>query len=143
MAGGRKHPAIVSSNFMVIEKKNDKSNRYWLQCNHCPDDSNRLQNRDNKHIKHLADPKQCPNAPAEVRKQALIYLAGKNASDAIFVSASHTTTPADMGNDEMSTVEATTALVPVKKRKSRTLAGMVDYPLSEVQKARADVKLFR
>jgi hypothetical protein len=48
-----------------------------------------------------------------------------------------------MGNDAMSTVDATTALVPVKKRKSGTLAGMVDYPLSEVQKARADVKLIK
>jgi hypothetical protein len=104
------------------------------KCNHCPNDSNRLQNRDNKHVKCLADPKQCPNAPAEVRKQALIYLAGKNASDTIFVSASHTMTPAEMGNDAMSTVDATTALVPVKKRKLGTLAGMVDYPLSEVRK---------
>jgi hypothetical protein len=32
--GGRKYPPIVSSNFTIIEKKNDKSNRYWLQCNH-------------------------------------------------------------------------------------------------------------
>jgi hypothetical protein len=33
MAGGRKHPAIVSSNFTVIEKKNDKSNHYCTGCN--------------------------------------------------------------------------------------------------------------
>ncbi|KAF8234705.1 hypothetical protein L208DRAFT_1393541 [Tricholoma matsutake] len=42
-----------------------------------------------------------------------------------------------MGSDAMSTVDVTAALVPVKKWKSGTLAGMVDYPLSEVQKAQA------
>jgi hypothetical protein len=84
MAGGKNCPTIATSNFTYLEKKDDKSNRYWLECKHCPTGSDRLQNHDNKHIKHLADPKQCPNAPADVRKQALIYLVGKNAGDSIF-----------------------------------------------------------
>ncbi|KAF8225744.1 hypothetical protein L208DRAFT_1408030 [Tricholoma matsutake] len=33
------------------------------------------------------------------------------------------------------------SLVPIKKQKSGALAGMGDYPLSEVQKARADLSL--
>jgi hypothetical protein len=46
-----------------------------------------------------------------------------------------------MGSNATSTVDATTALVPVKKRKVGALSGMVDYSLSEAQKARADIKL--
>jgi hypothetical protein len=48
-----------------------------------------------------------------------------------------------MGSNATLTVEATTALVPVKKRKVGTLSGpgMVDYSLSEAQQARADIKL--
>ena len=53
-------------------------------------DSEHLQNQwDNKHIKHLANAKQCLNAPSEVQKQVLIYLAGKNAGDTLGQKISH------------------------------------------------------
>ncbi|KAF8521268.1 hypothetical protein BU17DRAFT_88215 [Hysterangium stoloniferum] len=112
---GRKQPTIVTDTFTVLEKKKDKSGDH-------------IQNRDNNHIKHLADPKKCPNASSDIRKQALTFLAGKNAAESLIMTAG-------------STSDAT--FVPIKKRRSGTLAGMVDYPLLEEQQKRANMKLFR
>jgi len=35
MSGGRTFPAVVTENFTVSKKRNDKTNRYELKCNHC------------------------------------------------------------------------------------------------------------
>jgi hypothetical protein len=35
MSGGRTFPAIVTENFTISKKRNDKTNRYELECNHC------------------------------------------------------------------------------------------------------------
>lgn len=70
--GGRPTAPIIRDNFTVLEKVDNKSNRYWYKCNHCDDNGAgaQIQGRDNKHVKHLTDPKKCPNAPPDVRKLA-------------------------------------------------------------------------
>jgi hypothetical protein len=93
-------------------------------------------NHDNKPIKHLADAKLCPNAPPDVRKQALMYLAGKKAGGALVMEfttsePSNGVTPAERSTDVMSTGDGSTQIVAVKKWKTGTLSGMVDYLLSE------------
>ena len=105
-------------------------------------------NRDNKPIKHLADPKLCASAPPDVRKQTLMYLAGKKAGGALVMEfttsgPSNGATPAERSTDAMSTGDGSTQIVAVEKRETGKLSGMVDYPLSEEQKKRADVKLLR
>jgi hypothetical protein len=148
MAGGAKHPAILTDNFTNFKKLDNQTNRYEVECCYCPNGTPPIINRDNKPIKHLADPKLCRNAPPDVRKQALMYLAGKKAGGALVMEfttsePSNGVTPAIKGADAMSTGDGSTQIVAVKKRKTGTLSGMVDYPLSEEQKKRADVKLLR
>jgi hypothetical protein len=48
------------------------------------------------------------------------------------------------GPDETSaSATPATSQVPKKRQKRETLAGMIDFPLTDHQKQRADVKLFR
>lgn len=76
-----------------------------------------------------------------------MFLAGKKAGGALIIQTTTSepmngSTPAIMGIDAMSTGDSSSQVVAVKKQKATgTLAGMVDYPLMEVQKKRADVKL--
>ena len=75
MAQGAKHPAILTNNFTNSWKLPNQTNHYAVDCRYCPDGTPLMINRDNKPIKHLADPKLCPNAPPDVRNQALMFLA--------------------------------------------------------------------
>jgi len=149
MSGGRTFPAIVTENFTIDKKRNDKTNRYELKCNHC---SKIIINRDNNHIKHLSDARKCPGVPPENRQRAMIFLAGKNINNNIVMSAPATQTDLVPDNnraeDQNGVPGSMSAAVPTqvipKKRKTReTLAGLVDFPLTDHQKQRTDVKLFR
>jgi hypothetical protein len=131
--GGRPAAPIIRANFTVLDKVDNKSNCYWYKCNHCNND-NRIQGRDNNHVKHLTDPKACPNAPAEIRKEARIFLAGKGIRDAGTIELATSSIPENDGS---------TSLVVTKKWKTMTLDGFVDHPLTPAQQVQANVKLFR
>ena len=143
--GGRPPPSIVSANLRKLSKVSNKSNRHWWKCNHCPDGSagSRIEGRDNNHIKHLTDVKKCPNAPAHVRKEARIFLAGKGVKDAF--SDPITGVLSFSGNTSASGADQPISddLVAVNGKRKRTIDGFLDYSLTEVQQARANVKLFR
>ena len=68
-----------------------------------------------------------------------MFLAGKKAGGALIIQTTTSepmngATPAVMGIDGMST-DSSSQVIAVKKRKvTGTLAGMVDYPLTEAQK---------
>jgi hypothetical protein len=98
MAGGAKHPAILTDNFTNFKKLDNQTNRYEVECCYCPNGTPPIINRDNKPIKHLADPKLCRNAPPDVRKQALMYLAGKKAGGALVMEFT-TSEPSNRGID--------------------------------------------
>jgi len=141
MSGGRTFPAIVTDNFTVSKKRDDKTNRYELKCNHC---STVIINRDNNHIKHISDAKKCSSVPPENRQHALIFLAGKNVNNDIVMSvpAAHMEDPDNNGPEHQNGASASAA-VPKKQKARETLAGLVDFPLTDHQKQRTDVKLFR
>jgi hypothetical protein len=108
------------------------------KCNYCPEDSPgaKIEGRDNKHVKHLTDPRKCPNAPDNVCKDARVFLAGKGDKGDIVVVTSGDLDPLDRQESS----DAQNVRI-VKKRKG--LEGVVDYALTPAQKQRADVKLFR
>jgi len=143
-ARGRPAAPIIQANFTVIEKVDNKSHRYWYKCNHCADGTggSRIQGRDNNHVKHLTDPKKCPNAPEDVRKEARIFLAGKGGQHAFFGISSAAGTSVDTAISLDSSPPTNSVVVAAKKRKS-TLDGFVDYPLTPTQQSRANIKLFR
>jgi hypothetical protein len=77
-----------------------------------------------------------------------MYLAEKKAGGALVMEfmtsdPSNGVTPAKRSTDVMSTGDGSTQIVTVKKWKTGTLSGMVDYPLLEEQKKQADVKLLQ
>jgi len=71
MAPGRPVEKIIDENFTRLEKKDDKSNRWFWKCNHCTD-APPIEGRDGNLQGHLIDPLavKCPNAPQDVRQQA-------------------------------------------------------------------------
>jgi hypothetical protein len=116
MTQGAKHPAILIDNFTNFRKLPNQTNRYEVECRYCPDGTPPMINRDNKPIKHLANPKLCPNAPPNVRNQALMFLAGKKAGGALIMEAMTSepmngASPAVMGIDTMSTDDSSTQVV--------------------------------
>jgi hypothetical protein len=137
MPGGRPPPSIVTANFTQLEKVDNKSNRHWWKCNHCADGGAgaHIQGRDNNHIKHLTDTKKCPNCPPGIRKDARISLAGKGVKDTFLDPI--TAVPSCSGD------ESSSVMMAVKRKRPDTLNGFVDYPLTEAQQARANIKLFR
>ena len=140
MSGGRTFPAIVTENFTVSKKRTDKSNRYGLKCNHC---SAIIINCDNNHIKHISDARKCPSVPAENRQRAMIFLTGKNINNDIVMSIPAAQMDNDDTNGAARTSAVTVQVIPKKQKIRETLAGLVDFPLTDHQKQRANVKLFR
>ncbi|KAK0440901.1 uncharacterized protein EV420DRAFT_1222791, partial [Desarmillaria tabescens] len=113
----------------------------------------KMEGRDNAHIIHFTDPKKCPNAPAHVRRDARIYLSAKGGNHAItFITEDGGPSAEDTGRDDdsgsitasASGITATSNVIAVKRRKSGTLEEYgLDHGLTDTQKQRADVKLFR
>lgn len=142
---GRPPAHIITANFTTLEKVNNKSGRYWYKCNYCDDGPGaRIQGHDNRHIIHLTKTSECPNCPANVRQEAHIFLISKGNGDASInvIDAAPPAPPAPLSS-ALGITQAPGVVTVVKKRKSSTLAGFVDYPMVDGQKARANLKLFR
>ncbi|KAF6759096.1 ribonuclease H-like domain-containing protein [Ephemerocybe angulata] len=131
-SGGRPQAQIVQDNFKLIEKLNNKTNRWKVECIHC---EKQMVNRENKHIKHLTNTSNCPNVPAEVKKAALIFLASKNPETGI-----EFTIPDTIDGPSEATSAVSDGQVS-KKRKGMqgTLGGYVDHSLSETAAAHASL----
>ena len=129
-SGGHPAAAVITRNFTCLETVANKSGCYYWKCNHCPDGTPgaHIKEHDNKHVKHLTDPRKCPNASKSVRKETHIFLAGKGDGGDIAEMAP---------NQEQQESSDAQAVMVVKKRKG--LEGIVDYALTPAP----DVKLFQ
>lgn len=145
-AGGCPASSIIQANFTMLEKVSNKSHQYWYKCNHCLDGStgSGTQGQDNNHVKHLTDPKKCPNAPADVQKEVRILLAGKGGNNAFFDLAAVLGTSAESAIplDSMSPKVGSSSVVSIKKRKRNSLEGFFHYALTPAQQNQANIKLF-
>lgn len=70
--GKRGLDPFYKAHFIILEKQNNKSNKYWVECRYCP--GSRLNHRDNRLLEHISEADQCPNASNDVRMQALRML---------------------------------------------------------------------
>ena len=140
MSGGRTFSAIVTENFTVSKERTDKSNHYELKCNHC---SAIIINHDNNHIKHISDARMCPSVPAKNQQCAMIFLAGKNINNNIIMSIPAAQMDNDDTNGAAKTSIMTVQVIPIKQKIRETLAGLVDFPLTDHQKQCVNVKLFQ
>ncbi|KAG0696472.1 hypothetical protein DFH29DRAFT_1025548 [Suillus ampliporus] len=132
---GRPVPSFIANNFNRGEKVDNKSGRYYWSCKHCPD-APHIQGRDNQLPNHLIQ--KCKTCPAEIRKQAHMFVMGKaGGENAVEFINSDTinASPTPQGSSE------TVALG--KRKKKSTLMGFVDYPLTQEQHSRVNVKLLR
>jgi hypothetical protein len=145
---GRPPNKILTSNFQRLEKKDNQSNRYIWECNHCPSGATgaRIEGRDNRPFLHLIDPIACPNAPSEVRHEARLLLMDKGLlqtdSGPIL---SPLPSSASSHNSESSLDAASDAgcVMPIKKRKGGKLDQYIIPVLTREQEAEANVKFFR
>ncbi|KAK7045152.1 hypothetical protein R3P38DRAFT_3433925 [Favolaschia claudopus] len=136
MSGGRPPEKLLAENFTRLDKAAEKSNRYFWKCDHCDTPAGaRIEGRDQRPIKHLT---VCTKVTDEIRKAAHLHLVAKGN---VPLQPSSSLLP------EMTTsgaAAASTSAEPRKKRKGAgTLEGYVDYAMTPVQKADADLKFFR
>ncbi|KAH7905945.1 hypothetical protein BJ138DRAFT_975070, partial [Hygrophoropsis aurantiaca] len=131
---GRPPAKIITDHFKQLEKVDNKSNRWLYECNYCgPNGAGaRIEGRDNKHVKHLLDTKNCPNVPQSVRNAARTYLAAKTSDVLLPETISDTVSVADA-----------VVTAPKRSKGSGGLLGFVDVALTPTQQDRANVKLFR
>ncbi|KAJ6470533.1 hypothetical protein C8R45DRAFT_1015958 [Mycena sanguinolenta] len=139
---GRPAPSLYTNNFTRLDKKDNRSNRYEWKCIHCGDNPNstgaRIEGRDNNLPNHLSDTRKCPNAPLDVRNEALRFMVDKKRT-----SAPVAPTTSSGGMPQVATVidvDATEGSVaselPRKKRRTiqGTLSSFVDQAMTETQK---------
>ncbi|KAF8122147.1 hypothetical protein EV363DRAFT_1148590, partial [Boletus edulis] len=117
-------------------------------CKYCGPDGpgTRIENRDNKPLKHLIDPIKCPLAPQSARNAARTYLASKASEplpDPIGGSMASVPETVSLEDDPDATNVVVQHPSKVLKRPSGTLLGYVDPALTAGQQERANVKLFR
>ncbi|KAK7039668.1 DUF659 domain-containing protein [Favolaschia claudopus] len=125
MTGGRPPEKLLAENFTRLDKAAEKSNRYFWKCDHCDTPAGaRIEGRDQRPIKHLT---VCTSVPDEIRKAAHLHLVAKGN---VPLQLSSSLLP------EMTTSGAA-------RKGAGTLEGYVDYAMTPVQKADADLKFFR
>lgn len=146
--GHRPMAAILTANFTKVRQLNNKSQRWILSCNHCPQaPPTEIENRDNRCLIHLSTPQACPQAPEQVRRDARLALMGKGVPMGVEGPVLRDSASSTASNDAVSTSTAAAAVVQTtsKKRKvQNTLYGYVDtQPMNAEQQQIAHVKLFR
>ncbi|KAF8431170.1 hypothetical protein L210DRAFT_3651231 [Boletus edulis BED1] len=145
---GRPPAKIITDHFKQLDKLENKSNRWYYACKYCGPDGpgTRIENRDNKPLKHLIDPIKCPLAPQSARNAARTYLASKASEllpDPIGGSMASVPETVSLEDDPDATNVVVQHPSKVLKRPSGTLLGYVDPALTAGQQERANVKLFR
>lgn len=138
MVGGHPPAAYITDNFDRIDKKDNKSNRYYFQCKHCGLQSEKIENRDNLLALHLIDVKKCSKAPNDARAQARTFLLGKGVE-----TGPPILTPGDVDDAANSTAKSQPGIVVAKKRKLGPLDGFVDQAMTDEQIEQANLKLLR
>ncbi|KAJ7735343.1 hypothetical protein B0H16DRAFT_1765265 [Mycena metata] len=153
---GCKQSSFTTNHFEKGALKPGRSNRRYWKCKYCGDDENnpgaKLEGSDNVLPNHIADSRQCPNAPGTARNEALRFIeAKKSTSDA--TSDKNQDEPdsvidvdAEAGPSTASSSKAgaSGAVVVSRKRKFQgSLDSFVDTAMSTAQKNSADRKLLR
>ncbi|KAJ7656016.1 hypothetical protein DFH06DRAFT_992033, partial [Mycena polygramma] len=145
MSTGRKPAAFNTNHFTQVGKKQDRSQRWLWKCKHCGDEPDSkgasLEGRDNLLPRHIADSRECPNAPSTARQEALRFMADKKKTDEPTTSQGK-----EGGNSviDVDALDATGAGVTVsRKRKAGTLDNYVDHTMTTAQKNAADRKFLR
>jgi len=145
---GRERPPakILTDHFTQIEKVGNQSNRWYYQCNYCGPDGkgSRIENWDNKALKHLLVNQDCPNCPQSVHnivrthldsKSVNVFLAEPITASGEAKNESTTGKPRTGGGSSSGSVKAV--------KRPRTLMGFADTTLTTTQQDRANFKLFR
>ncbi|EMD30600.1 hypothetical protein CERSUDRAFT_127775 [Gelatoporia subvermispora B] len=71
--GGRQLDAFVEKHFNKDGPRNEKTKRYMMLCKYCTDPKP-IEHRDRRCILHVSKFEHCPNAPQDVRIEALSLL---------------------------------------------------------------------
>lgn len=119
--GKRGLDPFYKAHFTILEKQNNKSNKYWVECRYCP--GSRLNHRDNRLLEHISEPDQCPGASNDVRMQALRMLNRKRQG----------------GEEDAEVVEAGKK----RKLKSAALESFLDRPIDKTVSDEYDRKMLR
>ncbi|KAG6806514.1 hypothetical protein H0H92_011059, partial [Tricholoma furcatifolium] len=85
--GGRTPDAFVMEHFTKVGEQNPKTKHWQMSCKYCTGPQT-IEHRDYRCLKHISKQETCPNAPADVRKQALQLLMQKGGIVALAIDDS-------------------------------------------------------
>ena len=128
---GRPPAKILTDHFTQIEKVGNQSNCWYYQCNYCGPDGKgaRIENWDNKALKHLLVNQDCPNCPQSVRNMVCTHLALKS----VDVFLAEPITASTEAKNESTSEASTGSSGGIKAVKHpRTLMGFTDTALTTV-----------
>ena len=149
--GGRRTNPFVEKHFTRVGERHEKTKRFKMQCRYCPLGATIIEHRDTRCISHLSKYDQCPNAPDEVRREALELLAGPELPEGQLGVRGHelsvTPGPSDAGPSGSQVVPIdvdTDGPRPAKKQKTQTMmTSFVDTALTDAEKEAADYWFLR
>ena len=138
---GRPPAKILTDHFTQIEKVGNQSNCWYYKCNYCGPDGRgaRIENWDNKALKHLLVNQDCPNCPQSIRNIVRTHLASKSID--VFL-AEPITASAEARTESTSEAGTSGGSIIKAVKRPRTLMGFADTALTTMQQDRANFKLF-
>ncbi|KAI0056369.1 hypothetical protein BV25DRAFT_1766862, partial [Artomyces pyxidatus] len=144
---GRPSNEFVDKHFEKVGPQNQSTRRYKVRCKYCPPGSSLIEHRDNRCVTHTSKVQACPNAPKEVRMDALAILARltgqevpSSVNEAASGSALEPLTVQD-GNPVKKVRLASGAGVAVVK--TRSIDGYMDRAMSEAETKMSNVLFLR
>lgn len=141
--GGRRIDPFVDKHFTRAGERNEKTKRYKMQCNYCPPGATVLEHRDRRCISHLSKYDQCPNAPDEVRREALELLAGPELGHELSVTPAPPDAASGSSRDAPIDID-TDGPRPAKKQKTQTvMTSFADTAMTNAEKEAADYWFLR
>ncbi|KAG7098892.1 hypothetical protein E1B28_000792 [Marasmius oreades] len=128
------HHEFIIRHFAKLDGLPNKSQQHYFKCNYCGDlpDSKgaSIEHHDNALAHHIVSIEECPQADGSACSHAHCYMEEKKQGPSLKLNGS----------------QAEASISSGKKRKvamQGRLDRVVDIPMTEVQKGRADVKLLR
>lgn len=134
-AGGRPSTKFIEAHFKKQRYQDNKAKKWIVTCNYC---TTELIHRDNRCANHIANRKECPEAPEFARQQALQKLVDTKQSGSV-------NSEEILKNSQDDDTRDTGPSKPTKRirREDAKLTAYLEKPLDQSVQDELDMRLIR